>query len=149
MAAPVNNGTTQSTQSVGKYIGKHWGSFLGLGFMVNDYIDYRHEGDTRLGALGRASLSFLLPELMGGGAYFGFLAASAAPGAILSGAQSLSQNMRAQERNIRDQSPFRTNTFVDSQQIYTMRQAGLALAEQSKYALQQSLMGDEARFMHR
>ncbi len=81
--------------------------------------------------------------------YIGYELVKAAPGAALSAGQYISTTMRQLEREGQNMAPFRTNTFVDSQQIYTMRQAGMALAEQSKYALQQSLMGDEARFMHR
>lgn len=133
--------------------GKIWdngGKHALFGFMaIDSYLDYRKEGRGRLNAAGHAALDFVLPELMGMGAYIGFQAASAAPGLLINGAQTIAQTGRQYERGIQDQSPFRTNTFVDSQQIYTMRQAGMALAEQSKYALQQSLMGDEARFMHR
>ena len=103
----------------------------------------------RLGSLGNAALAFVLPELMGFGTYLGYEFVKNAPSLVLSGAQNISQTVREYERDIQNQAPFRANTFVDSQQIYTMRQAGMALAEQSKYALQQSLMGDEARFMHR
>ncbi len=113
------------------------------------YKEERAQGATRIGALGSAVMDFVLPELLGIGGYIGFQLAKAAPGAIVSGAQTIAQQGRIMERNARDQAPFKANTFVDSQQIYTMRQAGMALAEQSKYALQQSLMGDEARFMHR
>jgi len=124
---------------------------LGLSsyFAYDTYKEERAQGNTRLGALGRATLDFVMPELLGPWGYIGYELVKAAPGAIYSGVQGLSQHVRQMERVAQDQSPFRSNTFVDSQQIYTMRQAGMALAEQSKYALQQSLMGDEARFMHR
>lgn len=113
------------------------------------YKEERAQGNSRLGALGKATMEFVMPELLGMGGYIAYEAIKALPGAALSAGQYISQQSRIMERNARDQAPFKTNTFVDSQQIYTMRQAGLALAEQSKYALQQSLMGDEARFMHR
>ena len=44
--------------------------------------------------------------------------------------------------------PFYNATFNDTQQAYTMRQAGMQLAENSKYNLQQSLMGNEAAMLH-
>ena len=113
------------------------------------YKEERAQGNSRIGALGKAAMEFVLPELMGVGGYMMFEAARVLPGAIYNGAQSMSQQVRRMEQETRNQAPFRSNTFVDSQQIYTMRQAGMALAEQSKYALQQTLMGDEARFMHR
>ena len=118
-------------------------------FAYDTYKEERAQGNSRLGALGKATLDFVMPEILGPWGYIGYELTKAAPGLIYNGAQTMSQQVRQMERNVRDQSPFRANTFVDSQQIYTMRQAGMALAEQSKYALQQSLMGDEARFMHR
>lgn len=118
-------------------------------FGYDTYKEERAQGNSRLGALGKATMDFVLPELLGFKAYLAYEAVKALPGAALSAGQYISQQGRIMERNARDQAPFKANTFVDSQQIYTMRQAGMALAEQSKYALQQSLMGDEARFMHR
>ena len=125
------------------------GTGINLVMTAPNYFDYRKEGYTRMGALAETALDLVVPELMGLPAYLGYQAIKNAPGAIVSGAQSLSQMQRSYQRAIQDQSPFRANTFVDSQQIYTMRQAGMALAEQSKYALQQTLMGNEARYMHR
>ena len=57
--------------------------------------------------------------------------------------------MRQLDRDARNQMPFRNYTFVDGPQIATMRQAGLALARRSKYELQQTVMGNEARYLHR
>lgn len=135
--------------SVLGWAGNHAGTALGLYFGYDRYKDERAQGNTRLGSLGNAALDFIMPELMGIGPYIGYELVKAAPSLIVNGAQTISQLGRQYERNVQNQAPFRSNTFVDSQQIYTMRQAGLALAEQSKYALQQSLIGDEARFMHR
>lgn len=129
--------------------GRIFGAVVSGYFGYDTYKEERAQGNSRLGALGKATLDFVMPELMGIGGYIAYEAVKAAPGALLSAGQSISQQVRQMERSAKDQSPFRANTFVDSQQIYTMRQAGMALAEQSKYALQQTLMGDEARFMHR
>lgn len=126
-----------------------FGTLANLAFNAPNYIDYRREGQSRLGALGNTALDLVLPELLGFPLYVGYELAKNAPGAIVSGAQHLSQMQRQYEKSIQDQSPFRSNTFVDSQQIYTMRQAGMALAQQSKYALQQTMIGNEARYMHR
>ena len=45
--------------------------------------------------------------------------------------------------------PFGTANFMDTQQNYTMRQAGMAIAQQSNYATQRAMLGNEARFMAR
>lgn len=145
VGAAINGAKFSATS----FIGNHLGTGLGLYFGYDMYKDERAQGNTRLGSLGNAALAFVLPELMGFGTYLGYEFVKNAPSLILSGAQNISQTVREYERDVQNQAPFRANTFVDSQQIYTMRQAGMALAEQSKYALQQSLMGDEARFMHR
>lgn len=148
MAEPIKNGTTEATE-------KFWNGSRKFNLALSSYFAYdtykeeRAQGNSRIGALGKAAMEFVLPELMGVGGYMMFEAARVLPGAMYNGAQSMSQQVRRMEQETRNQAPFRSNTFVDSQQIYTMRQAGMALAEQSKYALQQSLMGDEARFMHR
>ena len=47
------------------------------------------------------------------------------------------------------QKPFANSTFVDTQQTYTMRQAGMNLARQGQYAMQQAMLGDEARMTYR
>ena len=133
----------------GAVLGKAVGYGVPIAFGIDSYIDERKQGNTRLGSLGNAITSFVLPEVMGVGGYLLYEGVKALPGAVVGGAQFIERQGRELTRAGRDQSPFRTNTFVDSQQIYTMRQAGMALAEQSKYALQQTLMGDEARFMHR
>ena len=152
-ASAVNNGTVNATGNAAKE--KFWNGSRKMTFGISalasiwTYKEERAQGNSRIGALGQAAMDFVLPELLGGWGYMGFQLAQAAPGMLINGAQSIAQAGREFERSVRDQSPFRSNTFVDSQQIYTMRQAGLALGEQSKYALQQSLMGDEARFMHR
>ena len=38
-------------------------------------------------------------------------------------------------------------TFNDNQRAFTMRQAGMQLAKNSQYNLQQSLMGNEANYL--
>lgn len=126
-----------------------FGAAVGGYFFYETYKDERAQGNSRISALGSGAMSFIMPELLSFKGYLAYEAIKAAPGALLSAGQSISQQVRQMERAGQDMAPFKSNTFVDSQQIYTMRQAGLALAEQSKYALQQSLMGDEARFMHR
>lgn len=64
-------------------------------------------------------------------------------------AESSNQYMRSYERDMRDQTAFKNYTWVDGPQVATMRQAGMHLAQRSKYQLQQALMGNEAQYMHR
>ena len=115
----------------------------------SEYSDRREQGTSRLGSLAHAATELVLPEFLGWKTHMALSGLGFLPGVAVQGMQSVAQMGREYERAVRDQSPFRTNTFVDSQQIYTMRQAGMALAEQSKYALQQTLIGNEAQYMHR
>lgn len=43
---------------------------------------------------------------------------------------------------------FQNANFMDTQANYTMRQAGMKLAEASKFNVQQTLMGNEARYLN-
>ena len=45
------------------------------------------------------------------------------------------------------QTPFSNAQFRDYNQAFTMRQAGLQMAEASRYNLQQTLMGNEASYL--
>jgi len=61
--------------------------------------------------------------------------------------QNESMDLRQQTQN--GQVPFLNTNFQDTQQYATMRQAGMAIAKKSDYTLQQSLLGNEAKFLHR
>lgn len=142
---PLTDPGTQASKGFGKWFGLGLNAYFGL----SSYMEHREQGEGRLSSAAHGAFDLVLPEFLGWKMMAGLWAAEAVPSMLVSGAQKISQMGREYERAVRDQSPFRTNTFVDSQQIYTMRQAGMALAEQSKYALQQTLIGNEARYMHR
>lgn len=115
------------------------------------------EGSSFAGAAVENAAEWAMWDVMYGGmgivtgtlATLGVEALKAAPAAGVSLYESLSQQQRQMEKIERQQGPFRNYTFVDGPQIYNMRQAGLALAAQSKYKLQQTMLGNEARYMHR
>lgn len=64
---------------------------------------------------------------------------------------SMSADLAQQGRFLSQQSyrPFQFSRPVNSGQYATMRQAGMALAKQSQYSMQQALMGSEAKNFHR
>lgn len=74
-------------------------------------------------------------------------AASGLPSTLASASSELAQ----QGRFLSQQSyrPFQFSHPVNSGQYATMRQAGMALAKQSQYSMQQALMGSEAKNFHR
>lgn len=121
---------------------------INAGFMVDSYIDERNNGNGVIGSAANAVIDNALPMVIGPWTYMLGAAAIAAPGAIVSGAEKINSMTRAMEKSGRNR-PFADAQFVDSQQAYTMRQAGMALAQQSKYNVQQSLIGNEARHLHR
>lgn len=118
-------------------------------FAYSDYKDVRAEGGGFLEAAGTAALNFAIPELVGMAPYLLYQAGSALAQGGVAAYENGAMKLRQMDRDNRRQIPFQNYTFVDSPQIYTMRQAGLALAQQSKYNLQQTMMGNEARYMHR
>ena len=126
-----------------------WGSVLSVGFGLMDYKDARDEGAGVGEALASAGMNFLIPELVGAGPYMAYAGLSALAQGGVAAYENASMKLRQMDRDNRNQTPFRNYTFVDGPQIYTMRQAGLALAQQSKYNLQQTMMGNEAQFFHR
>lgn len=109
---------------------------------ISSYEDSQQEGNgvitSALQAGGDLALGYLSMPLL--------IAKDAVPamfeGAV-NGYHALDQyarGLKSKERN----TPFQNATFVDSQQTYTMRQAGMNLARQGQYAAQQTTMGNEA-----
>ena len=137
---------------------KYTAKFGGLGHVItggvtaamaiNQYGEERESGKGVLGAATSAVVDNALPFLMGFGAYAVGAVAMNAPGAIMGGMEkvnTMARGMAQQSRNI----PFNNSTFVDTEQAYTMRQAGMQLAQRSKYNVQQTMLGNEARGLHR
>ena len=123
------------------------GVFTG-GLLLNDYSSRRDEGDSVLSAAFGAAAQQGLAMATGFKGYMAFELLRNS-GVIVDALESLSAQRRAYYANEQYQAPFRTNTFVDNEQLYTMRQAGVALAQQAKYKQVATLMGNEARYMHR
>lgn len=123
---------------------------VGLGlsayFGYQDYKDYRAQGQGFFGAAAGAIGTTIISEAMHPALYLGMQALGAVPSLATNAVLGLQQYGRQMHRN--KNTPFSTSTFVDTKQAYTMRQAGMQLAENSKYNLQQSLLGNEASMLH-
>lgn len=151
MAIPVP--ITQGVQLATK--GMHYG--MPAYFAYSGYQTARDEGHGVLNSMARSAAEYAMFDFMYGGLGLaggifipmGVELLKNAPSMAVSAYDSLTQQSRQMERINRDQRPFQNYTFVDSPQIYTQRQAGLALAAQSKYKLQETMLGNEARYMHR
>lgn len=117
-------------------------------FGISDYKTAREEGHGRIGSVAKAGASYAVNSMIG---LKGMLAFSLLPtvpslavGAI-EGIGKMERKMNSDARRI----PFNNSTFNDYKQAYTMRQAGMQLAQNSQYNLQQTLMGNEAAYLNR
>ena len=133
-----------STKMLAKNSGKIIGGGLTAYFAVDGYNTARQEGN----GVVSSAVSASLPLLMGGWGYAAYVAATELPALTVNALEAYSQYGRKLARQSK-QTPFMNAKFNETQQTYTMRQAGMQLAQRSKYNLQQSMLGDEARYMHR
>lgn len=114
---------------------------------VTGYKERRSQGKGKVGAAIETSADLIMMESMGFGLTIGLQAARAIPKLAVNGYMKMGSMARSMDR-MSINAPFANSTFSDSKQAYTMRQAGMQLAEVSKYNLQQTLMGNEASSMH-
>lgn len=115
---------------------------------VMGYSEARNEGHGVVGSLAKGATDAFLIDLIGWKAYIGGSLLMGVPKLAAQGYESMSMKAREMSR-AGSQSPFAGNTFVDSEQIYTMRQAGMSMIEQSRMSTKTALLGNEAQFMHR
>lgn len=130
----------------------HRGNLLNIGFSavgaISEYKEGRKEGKTVLGASADAALSFAVNEVIG---LKGAIIIGAAKGVATLGVKGTKYAIESSRsmNNIQRFTPFADAQFQDTQQLATMRQSGMELAKMSQYNLQQTLMGTEARYLHR
>lgn len=127
--------------------GRNLNALVNLGLSIVDYKDAREAGDGVLKAGVKAGAQFAAGEMLGFWMMPVALAKSAPTLAIkaFETTQSITRNMNSATRL----QTFGEAQFQDTQQLATMRQAGMELAKMSQYNLQQSIMGNEAQYMHR
>ena len=130
-------------------------SKVGAGAMIgfnawsgySDYKDYRVSGDSNIIAGAKTVGGFMLDESLGWWA-LPFRLLPGLGSAAVNGYESLGKLTRQMNYQSK-QVPFVNAKFNDFNQAFTMRQAGMKLAEQSRYNLQQTLMGNEASMLRR
>ena len=120
---------------------------LNAAFAISDYKDARDSGKGVVGSAVKAGALFAAGEVLQG-AMFPVLLASSIPKMAV-GAIETTQKMTRQMNNMQRIQTFGESYFQDTQQLATMRQAGMELAKMSQYNLQQSIMGNEAQYMHK
>ena len=123
------------------------GTVTNIGFAISDYKDARRQGHGVISSVASAGAQFAMGELLG--IYYPLLlGAKALPGAIVKGSELLYKENRKMN-SIANQQVFGGAQFQDTQQLATMRQSGMEMAKMSQYNLQQTLMGNEAQYLHR
>lgn len=143
-------GAEAAEQGVKKGFGSLAGTAVSVGmplfFGAQEYGRARQEGNGVIMSGARAVGDFAMSEMLG---IPGYMALQLAP-AIPKGIVGIGEGLNAMSRNMNRAAvagPFSNARFNDTQKTYTMRQAGMQLAQASKYNLQQSLMGNEAQYM--
>lgn len=143
------------TRAITGFLGKRgigFGHVAALGGSVwaghAEYSRAVKEGQGTGSALMRGAAEGLMVDILGLPVYAGLHLMAGAPRAATGAMEALGQYSRGLQQE-RPNMPFRNNTFMDTQQTYTMRQAGMQLAQRSRHNLQHALLGDEAKHMHR
>lgn len=120
---------------------------INLGFAWNDYNYAREEGRSVAGSLLKAGTQYAMGEVLG--AWILPLELMKAAPTIASSAFETSSASIRQMNSITRLQTFGNTHFQDTQQLATMRQSGMELAKMSQYNLQQTLMGNEAEYLHK
>ena len=120
---------------------------LNAAFAISDYKDARDSGKGVVSSAVKAGALFAAGEVLQGAMLPVMLAGSIPKMAV--GAIETTQRMTRQMNNMQRIQTFGESYFQDTQQLATMRQAGMELAKMSQYNLQQSIMGNEAQYMHK
>lgn len=149
----INKSIQEGTEDVGnQYLkralsGRSINALMNLGFAVSDYNESRNSGDSVLKAGAKAGTLFVAGEMLGGW-MMPVMLAKQLPTLAVSGIEATQNITRKMNSTARIQT-FGEAQFQDTRQLATMRQAGMELAKMSQYNLQQSIMGNEAQYMHR
>ena len=114
---------------------------------ISDYKDERKKGHGVVSSAVRAGAKFAMYEALGLWAIPVALVSNA-PGTIIKGADMLYKENRKMNSAANFQA-FGGAQFMDTQQLATMRQSGMEMAKMANYNLQQTLMGNEATYLHR
>lgn len=115
---------------------------------VSQYKDSRKDGHGVVGSVVRAGADFAISEMLGGKAYLAISLAKELPGAAIKGTEMLHTEVRKMNTASRF-SVFGEAQFQDTDQLATMRQSGMEMAKMANYRLEQTLMGNEAKYLHK
>jgi hypothetical protein len=119
---------------------------IGVYSASDTYQTARESGSGVASAGLQGAADFALPFMMGGWGYAAYEAATELPSLAVEGYQAADNYRRRLGREGMNHA-FQNSTFNDTQQVHTMRQAGMAIAQRSRYNIQQAQLGNEAKYM--
>jgi hypothetical protein len=128
------------------------GGMAGMGLVMDSamaYTDYKHSRESGMGRIGSAAVgvgNFAMYQTLGILPTMAMQILPALPEAAVNGYEALGKLTRQMNQQGK-QVPFVNAGFHDYNQAFTMRQAGMQMAQASKYNLQQTLMGNEAAYL--
>lgn len=115
---------------------------------IGSYKESRAEGHGVVNSVVKGVGDLMLTEALGPIGYGVYHLAKAAPKAALKGTNMLYQENRRMN-SASNFVPLGGVNFQDTPELATMRQSGMELAKMSQYNLEQTLMGAEAKHLHR
>jgi hypothetical protein len=136
-----------TTSTMGKVM-KAWGAINTAKSAVDKYKESRAEGRGVISSGVRAAGSAVAADMLGPIGSIALPFIQAAPGAVI-GATDFIMSEQRRMNSSANFMPLGGTSFQDSQQLATMRQSGMELAKMSQYNLEQTLMGAEAKHLHR
>lgn len=129
-------------------IGKGINTFYTVKSAVDKYKESRAEGRSVASSMVRGAGSAVTSSMLGVKGGIALTAATVLPGAVIGATDYLLSEQRRMN-SAANYTPLGGTSFQDSQQLATMRQSGMELAKMSRYNLEQTLMGAEAKHLHR
>lgn len=129
-------------------IGKGINTFYTVKSAVDKYKESRAEGRSVASSMVRGAGSAITSSMLGVKGGLALTAATVLPGAVIGATDYLLSEQRRMN-SASNYTPLGGTSFQDSQQLATMRQSGMELAKMSRYNLEQTLMGAEAKHLHR
>lgn len=142
------DGQIKGLSGKGMTLGKAVTIGLAAKTAVDKYKESKAEGKSTGSSLIRAGGAAVVGEILGPGGYAALTIGQAVPKLIVNGADALYKESRRMN-SVSNITPLGGVSFQDSQELATMRQSGMELAKMSQYNLEQSLMGAEAKHLHR
>jgi hypothetical protein len=122
------------------------GLAIDAAFSYSDYKDAREGGAGRLTSAAVGIGNFAMYRTLGFLPTMAMQLLPEIPKMAVEGYESLGKLTRQMNQQGK-QVPFVNSQFHDYNQAFTMRQAGMQMAQASQYNLQQSLMGNEAAML--